>query len=84
MTIGAKPSGGAPRPGGPLSSVGTGLLAGAVVATTFAQTPNPLQLTGLVLVVLLTTALGWQVKVAQLQKKLSSRLLCGSWCTCCL
>ena len=73
---GAKPSGNAPRPGGPLSSVGTGLLAGALVATTFAQTPNPFQLTALGLVVLLTTALDWQTKVAQLQKKRRTQRVC--------
>lgn len=72
MATGAKPSGGGPRPGGPLSSVGTGLLAGAVVATTFAQSPTPLQSTALALVVLLTTALDWQVKSVSLKKSLAT------------
>lgn len=68
MTTGAEPSGSAPRSGGPFRPVVAGLLAGAVALTTFAQSPNLLQLTGLVLVVLLTTAYEWQKKTGGFKK----------------
>lgn len=68
MTTGTKPSSSAPRPGGSLGSVGTGLLAGAIVATTFHAEPDLLQSMALVLVALLAVGRDWQVKVAHLDR----------------
>lgn len=56
-------SGGAPhRWTRPLGAVGTGLLAGAGIATTFSDTPTLLQSSALTVVVVLTAALAWQAE----------------------
>ena len=60
----ASSGGGAPprRWSRPFGAVGTGLLAGAGVATTFGDTPTPLQSSALIIVVVLTAALAWQTQ----------------------
>lgn len=63
VTRGAKPPSEVPRPrNGPFRAVGTGLLAGAVTATAFSATPNLIQITALIIVVVLTAALNWPSK----------------------
>jgi hypothetical protein len=53
----------------PLCAVGTGLVAGAGAATTFSTSPTPFQLSALIVVILLTTALAWEAPSLRDKKK---------------